>query len=60
MLTAFINALLIRRLGLSRLVFTLFFVALLGLSVAGVIYTAVVIHALAERNRAPHVHHPVR
>jgi hypothetical protein len=54
------NALVLHRLGLSKLIRTIAIVVLIGSFVAGVIYTAVVFHALTERNRAPHVHHSIR
>jgi hypothetical protein len=54
-------ALALHRLGLSRRIRAALFLVFFGSFVAGLIYTAVVFHALTERNRAPHVqHHSVR
>jgi hypothetical protein len=50
-------ALALHRLGLSRPIRAVLFLVLFGSFVAGLIYTAVVFHALTERNRAPHVQH---
>lgn len=55
-----IDVLALKRLGLGRPFRLVLLTVFLGCAIAGVIYTAVVIHALAERNRAPHVHRPVR
>ena len=44
-----------RATGVSRFVRPLLLIFLLGSIVAGLIYTAVVFHALTERNRAPNV-----
>jgi hypothetical protein len=50
-----LHVLALRKLGLTRpfryLILAIFF----GCLLAGVIYTAVVFHALTERNSAPHV-----
>ncbi len=50
-----IDVLALRRLGLARPFRYILLVFFLGCLVAGLIYTAVVFHALTERNRAPHV-----
>jgi hypothetical protein len=50
-----IHALTMRKLGLGRPFRFLFLVIFLGCLIAGLIYAAVVFHALSERNRAPHV-----
>jgi hypothetical protein len=52
-----IDVLALRRLGLGRPFRYLILFILLGCLVAGLIYAAVVFHALTERNRAPHVQH---
>ena len=52
-----IHALAMRKLGLGRPFRLLILIVLFGCFLAGLIYTAVVFHALAERNRAPHVQH---
>jgi hypothetical protein len=46
-----------RATGASRIIRALLLVFLLGSVVAGLIYTAVVFHAITERNQAPHVQH---
>ncbi len=52
-----IHALAMRKLGLGRPFRLLILIVLFGCFLAGLIYTAVVFHALAERNSAPHVQH---
>jgi len=52
-----IHAVALHRLGLSRLIGRVLLVILLGSFIAGLIYAAVVFHALNERNRTPHVQH---
>jgi hypothetical protein len=44
-----------RATGTSQIIRRLLWIFLLGSVVAGLIYTAVVFHALTERNSAPHV-----
>jgi hypothetical protein len=51
-----IDVLALRRLGLSRPFRYILLVLFLGCVVAGLIYTAVVFHAINERSHAPHVH----
>ncbi len=50
-----IHAVALHRLGLSRLIRAVLLVLLFGCAIAGLIYTAVVFHAVTERNQAPHV-----
>jgi len=50
-----LHVLVLRKLGLTRPFRFLILVVFLGCLVAGLLYTAVVFHALTERNRAPHV-----
>ncbi len=50
-----LDILLLRRLGLIRPIRYALLVVILGGLVAGMIYAAVVFHALSERNQAPHV-----
>ena len=52
-----IDVLALRRLGLGRPLRYIILVIILGCLVAGLIYTFVVLHALTERNSAPHVQH---
>ena len=52
-----INVLALKRLGLGRPFRLVLFIVFLGCFVAGLIYAAVVFHALTERNRPPHVQH---
>ena len=52
-----LDILLLRRLGLIRPIRFAILVVILGGLVAGMIYAAIVFHALAERNQAPHVKH---
>jgi hypothetical protein len=51
-----IDILLLRRLGLIRPIRYAILVLFFGSLIAGLIYAAVVFHALTERNRVPHVH----
>ena len=44
-----------RKLGLGRPLRLLVLIVFVGCLIAGLIYTAVVFHALTERNQAPHV-----
>jgi hypothetical protein len=44
-----------RATGASRIIRALLLIFLLGSVVAGLIYTAVVFHAVTERNQVPHV-----
>ncbi len=44
-----------RATGASQIIRRLLWIFLLGSVVAGLIYTAVVFHAVTERNRVPHV-----
>ena len=46
-----------RATGISRFIRPLLLIFLVGSVVAGLIYTAVVFHALTERNRPHHVQH---
>ena len=50
-----IDVLALRKLGLARPFRYLLITVFLGCLMAGLIYTAVVFHALTERNRAHHV-----
>jgi hypothetical protein len=50
-----IDVLALKRLGLGRPFRSILLVVFLGCAIAGLIYTAVVFHAVTERNRAPHV-----
>jgi hypothetical protein len=50
-----LHVLALRKLGLTRPFRYLILVIFLGCLLAGLIYTAVVFHALTERNSAPHV-----
>jgi len=52
-----IDVLALRRLGLARPFRYLILIVLFGCIFAGLIYTAVVFHALVERNGSPHVQH---
>lgn len=52
-----LDILLLRRLGLIRPIRYAILVVILGGLLAGMIYAAIVFHALAERNQAPHVQH---
>ena len=52
-----IHALAMRKLGLGRALGYLLLVILLGCIVAGLIYFAVVFHAVEERSNADHVQH---
>ena len=45
----------LKRLGLGRPFRYIILIVVFGCFLAGLIYTAVVFHALTERNRAPHV-----
>jgi len=50
-----VHALAARKLGLGRPFRLLILSVFVGCLIAGLIYTAVVFHAVTERNRAPHV-----
>jgi hypothetical protein len=50
-----IDVLALRRLGLGRPFRYLILVIVLGCLIAGLIYAAVIFHAVTERNSAPHV-----
>lgn len=50
-----LHVLALRKLGLTRPFRYLILFVFLGCLVAGLIYAAVVFHALTERNQAPHV-----
>ena len=50
-----VHALAMRKAGLGRPLGCLFLVILLGCVIAGLIYAAVVIHAVNERSHPPHV-----
>ena len=52
-----LHVLVLRKLGLARPFRFLILVVFLGCLLAGLLYTAVVFHALTERNQAPHVQH---
>jgi len=52
-----LDILLLRRLGLIRPIRYAILVVILGGLIAGMIYAAVVFHAIAERNQAPYVQH---
>ena len=52
-----LDILLLRRLGLIRPIRYAILVVILGGLIAGMIYAAVVFHAVAERNQAPYVQH---
>lgn len=52
-----LHVLALRKLGLTRPFRYLILLVFLGCLVAGLIYAAVVFHALTERNQAPHVQH---
>ncbi len=52
-----VHALAARKLGLGRPFRLLILIVFVGCLIAGLIYTAVVFHAVTERNRAPHVQH---
>jgi hypothetical protein len=52
-----LDILLLRRLGLIRPIRYAILVVILGCLIAGMIYAAVVFHALAERNQTPYVQH---
>ena len=52
-----LDILLLRRLGLIRPIRYAILVVLLGGLIAGMIYAAIVFHALTERNQAPYVQH---
>jgi hypothetical protein len=51
-----IDVLALKRLGLGRPFRFALLIVFLGCAIAGLIYTAVVFHAVTERNQAPHVH----
>ena len=51
-----IHALAMRKLGLRRPLGLLVLLVLLGCVIAGVIYFAVILHAVEERSRASHAH----
>ena len=50
-----VHALAMRKLGLGGPFRLLVLIVFVGCLIAGLIYTAVVFHALTERNQAPHV-----
>ena len=52
-----VHALAMRKLGLGRPFRSIILIVLFGCFLAGLIYTAVVFHALEERKQAPHVQH---
>ncbi len=51
-----VHALAMRKAGLGKPLGCLFLVVLLGCIIAGLIYAAVVLHAVNERSHPPHVH----
>ncbi len=51
-----LDVLALRRLGLGRPLRYVFLVILAGCVIAGLIYAAVVFHAVTERSHPPHVH----
>jgi hypothetical protein len=51
-----IHALAMRKLGLGRPLRRLMLIVLLGCIVAGIIYFAVIFHAIEQRSNALHVH----
>jgi hypothetical protein len=51
-----IHALAMRKLGLGKPLGFLALAVLLGCIVAGVIYFAVIFHAIEQRSHSPHVH----
>ena len=51
-----IHVLALRKLGLTKPFLLLILIFLLGCLVAGIIYAAVVLHAVTKANEAPHVH----
>ncbi len=50
------DVLALKKLGLARPLRYLFLLFLLGCLVVGIIYAAVVFHAVSERSQHPHVH----
>lgn len=52
----FIRIRALRRLGFAKPAKYIMLVLFIGCVIAGLIYAAVVIHAVSERSRSPHVH----
>jgi len=50
------DVLALKKLGLARPLRYLFLLFLVGCLIAGIIYAAVVLHAVSERSQTPHVH----
>ena len=50
------DVLALKKLGMARPLRYLFLLFLVGCLIAGIIYAAVVLHAVSERSQTPHVH----